>query len=266
MDDVRRLAKRALDVLAIDKTKTPEAARTHLVSLCDAFTGPDIDQCHDALARIQKSGISRDDIVDHVLPGAARLMGERWFADEISFVEVTIGTARLQEAVRSLAAQNRLHDAHIGRAKAPRVLMVLPRGEDHSFGLIVATDQLRRLGYHVDIAVDQTPTQIARLVRNTRFDFVGIGVVSRRTLALAKDIVEKIRMTVTNYTPIVISGVQFATDKDVIAATGADHVVRDVRTALKVCGRGLGPMAAADTGGAEAPEQKMDAAWEEDDR
>jgi hypothetical protein len=44
----------------------------------------------------------RTTIIDIVLPEVARQAGRRWMDDEISFADVTIVTARLQETVRAL--------------------------------------------------------------------------------------------------------------------------------------------------------------------
>jgi hypothetical protein len=51
---------------------------------------------------MRQEGVSVEDIIDVVLPEVARKAGRRWMDDEISFADVTIVTARLQETVRAL--------------------------------------------------------------------------------------------------------------------------------------------------------------------
>ena len=46
------------------------------------------------------SGISSADIAEDYVPLAARKLGEAWVDDTLSFSQVTIGAARLQEIVR----------------------------------------------------------------------------------------------------------------------------------------------------------------------
>jgi len=237
-EDVERLARRAIDVLAAGHKSKPSALdHASLVSLCDTFIAPNTDAFHEAVAMMRAEGISTNGIIDHIVPAIARLMGERWFADEISFADVTIGTARLQETVRALGRHNRFDDtSRQDRHRPADILMVLPRGEDHSLGLFVATDQFRRLGYKVEIVVDQHPRTVAEIVRKGRFQMVGIAISGRRTLAPARDIVEKIRTMVTRFTPIVVGGTEFAPDRTILTATGADHVSHDVHDALRACG------------------------------
>ena len=56
------------------------------------------------LGDLVESGIAIDAVlVDHVAP-AARHLGRMWEDDDCSFLDVTLGLARLQEAVRGFAA------------------------------------------------------------------------------------------------------------------------------------------------------------------
>jgi len=240
--EFRRLAQSAIGVLAACKTGQADGTQSRLCALSDAFIAPDNQRSHDALAAIREDGMSADDIIDHMIPATARLLGERWFADDISFADVTIGSARLQETVRALARRDQTGSRQrVQSGPMPAILLVLPRGEDHSLGLIVAADQFRRLGYEVVVAVDQQPRRIAAMVKARRFVMVGISVSGRRTLASARDIVEKIRAMVTRFTPIVLGGACIAPDRDLLTATGADHVVGDARGALRACGLSLAP-------------------------
>jgi methylmalonyl-CoA mutase cobalamin-binding subunit len=154
--------------------------------------------------------------------------------DEISFADVTIVTARLQETVRALGrvprgghpdTRRRRETAPIARA---RVLLIIPRPEEHTFGAFVVADQIRRHGCEVDIAMDLHPRQIAEKVRKTRYHMVGITASGRRSLASAKELVETIRASVTRVTPIVLGGSVVGGGSDLKAMTGVDHVVSDV--------------------------------------
>lgn len=232
--EIARLAQRAIAVLAADRPGRTDALKLRWVQLCDAFIAAEEDRRHDMLLRLRQDGIKPTEIIDHIVPAVAQQMGERWFADEISFADVTIGAARLQETVRSLS----WHD--IGRSAssidAPTILLVIPRGEHHTLGAFVLADQLRRRGYRVDVAVDRHPRQLHEMLRGKRYRMVGITVSGRRTLASARELVDIIRLTVTCVTPIVIGGAILDKGYDVIALSGADHTARDAGSALRRCG------------------------------
>ena len=232
--EVRLLARRAIAMLAANGNGRSEELARRLDRLYDAFISRDEDERHEMLLRLRQDGVSTNDIVDHIIPAVARLLGERWANDRISFADVTIGTARLQEAVRALG----WHDKSRQKIAetAPVILLVIPRPENHTLGAFVLADQWRRMGFHVDIAMDQHPRQIAERVLKHRYAMIGITAAGRRTLASARELVDIIRLTVARVTPIFIGGAILDRDIDVLAITGADHTARDAGSALRKCG------------------------------
>ncbi len=232
--EIARLAQRAISVLAAERPGRSDALNLRLAQLCDAFISFEENRRHDMLMRLRQDGVATSEIIDHVVPALAGLMGERWFADEISFADVTIGAARLQEAVRVLGARETTRAT--SQADAPAVLVIIPRGEDHTLGAFVLADQLRRRGYRVDMAIDRHPRQIAEMVRKRRYRMVGLTVSGRRTLASAKEVIDIIRLSVTRVTPIIIGGAILDKGLDTTTLTGADHSARDAGSALRRCG------------------------------
>ncbi|PWK61553.1 cobalamin B12-binding domain-containing protein [Roseicyclus mahoneyensis] len=232
--EVRQLAQHALAVLAADGPGRGDGLGRKLEQLLEAFLSSDEDKRHDMLMRLRQDGVPIGDIIDHILPAVARIMGERWAADQISFAHVTIGTARLQEAVRVLG----WHDKTRQRVAetAPVILLIIPKPEHHTLGAFVLADQWRRMGFRVDIAIDQHPRQIADMLRKRRYVMIGITAAGRRTLASARELVDTIRLTAARATPIFVGGAVLDRDIDVLAITGADHVARDAGSALRVCG------------------------------
>lgn len=232
-EEVTRLARRATAVLAAHGPGRSDGMGHHLIRMSDAFISSDEEDRHEMLTRLRRDGISRPDIIDQIIPAVARLLGERWFADEISFVDVTVGAARLQEAARALGRENDLRDR--GRSDADAILIVIPRGEHHMLGPLVLADQMRRRGFAVDTVVDRHPRQLPGILSKRRYRMVGITASGRGTLASARELVETIRASVTRVTPVVIGGSILDKDLDVLSLTGADHTARDAASALMKC-------------------------------
>jgi methanogenic corrinoid protein MtbC1 len=231
--EVRTLAGKAVYLLAQQARADDDAGLSPLDRLCDAFIAAEEAPRLDALTDLKRAGIGSRQIIDEIIPEVARIMGRRWGADEISFVHVTIGAARLQETVRALTYRA-AHEAPA--SDRPTILIVLPRPEHHTLGAFVAADQFRRYGYAVDIAVDQHPRQIAQLLRRRRFAMIGITASGRRTLASTRELVDTLRATATRVAPIVIGGSVLEGDLDVRQLTGADYTARSALGALKKCG------------------------------
>ena len=232
--EIACLAQWAIAVLAADRPGRSDGLKLRLAQLCDAFISPEEERRHEMLMRLRQDGVKATEIIDHIVPAVAQQMGERWFTDEISFADVTIGAARLQETVRGLGWHDMGRDA--AHADAPTILLIIPRGEHHTLGAFVLADQLRRRGYRVDVAVDRHPRQIHEMLRRKRYRMVGLTVSGRRTLASAKELVDIIRLTATRVTPIVIGGSILDKGYDVLALSGADHTARDAVSALRRCG------------------------------
>jgi len=248
---VRSLARQAIRLMASRNSAPSDLSAQRLRVLCDAFLDEHDDARHLVLMRLRQSGVGLRDIIDRIVPDIARCLGQRWADDDISFAEVTIGSARLQETVRALGAKDQAWQNVIyakgGRAgedqrpripgaRAPRILLVVPSPEHHTLGIFVAADQLRRLGYMVDIALDKHPRQIADSVRFGRYAMLGITAAGRRTLATTREIVDTVRSNTMRVIPIVLGGSILEADFDLRSLTGVDHVAPDMVTALGLCG------------------------------
>ncbi len=236
--DVRGLARQAIRILASRSEEHTDRLRARLDHLCEAFLSEEEEARHAAIQKLRNEGVTDPEIIDHVIPEVSRILGQRWADDTLSFAEVSIGSARLQETVRALIARDIAPlDADAGdHLNAPRIMLIIPRPEDHTLGTFVAADQFRRFGYAVDIIVDQHARQAALELRKHRYVMVGLTIGGRRTLASAKELVDIIRTTATRATPIVLGGSFVETEDGLKQATGVDHVAVSVRDALKKCG------------------------------
>ncbi|WP_224816626.1 B12-binding domain-containing protein [Hasllibacter sp. MH4015] len=234
--DVRDLARHAIRIL-VRGDSTPENTLTRRMhALSDLYLGWDPQLWRDAIHDLQRDGFTKNEIVDHILPEVARILGQRWADDTLSFADVSIGTARVQQSVRQIAKREVRAPVTGKAAKVPRLLLVIPRGEDHTLGIFVAADKFRRFGYDVDIAIDDHPRDIAAMMREGRYCMVGLTVSGRRTLASAREVVEIIRSTAKVAPPIVLGGTLLSENEDLKAATGVDHLAQDAKDALSACG------------------------------
>lgn len=241
--EVARLAARAVVLMLRERNRGTEALELRLRLMCDAFLSEREETRHAIMLRLRQEGVTIPDIIDRVLPEVARYMGRRWAADEISFADVTIGTARLQEVARALSRNEARIAARLRAAPEAglpgsrgQILLIVPRPEHHTLGIFVAADQFRRFGYGVDVAVDRHPRQIVDLVRRSRYDMIGITAAGRRALASARELVETVRASVVRVPPLVLGGsIVVETDIDARALTGVDHVVADAGHALDMC-------------------------------
>ena len=229
--DIAALARKALGILASQKAPVPKGVANRLDFLCDTFAFGDEGLRKHTVEQILNEQISPIEVVDFIIPSISRLLGEKWSADEISFVDLTIAVSRLQETTRGLLSmQPRNVINPLGT-----VLLINPKGEDHSLGIHIAADQFKRHGYDVDLAVGKHALQIVEMVRENTYCLIGATAATLRTLAEIKNLVERIHGGVPRTTPIVVGGPIAQSDIDVQAIAGVDHMASDVEHILGLC-------------------------------
>ena len=237
--EVFALAARALSVVAARKKARRLSHDDWIDELCQAFIHPAEEPRHAAVSMLIANGVSSETIIDEYIPLTARRLGEGWVNDTLSFAQVSIGGARLQETVRALRRRSGGVAATVplGRAAGRKILMAIPCREDHTLGAFVAASQFRRQGFSVHMAIGQEAEEIGETAMASDFDLIGISGAGRRALAPIVKIVERIRQSCSPLPPIVVGGTVCNLELDVCAWTGADFATTSPKRALALCGK-----------------------------
>ena len=159
---------------------------------------------------------------------AARMMGEHWCQDRRDFVEVTLGMARLQQMVRQFRLPSAAPDELHGHA-----LLVPVPGEQHTFGLRIVEEHLLRAGWQVTALFKVTEPEVARLVADEHFDFVGFSMSSERLLPALRSAIRSLRSSSRNRNVrIAVGGVLFDGRNIAPSDIDADAIVTDAQDAV----------------------------------
>ena len=227
--DVFALALEAISVVASRDKPSATGGQRPVQELCDAFVHADDHRRHMVISKLIACGVSSDEIIERYVPEAARRLGEAWVDDTLTFSQVTIGAARLQETVRTLGHRPGLS------ATIPlghRILLAIPADEDHTLGAFIAAGQFRRYGVWVHMAIGQEPAEVAETVGSQPFDMVGISGAGRRSLEPTRRLVRAIRGACAFPPPIVVGGHVCDIGADVCECTGADLATTSPRKAM----------------------------------
>ncbi len=233
-EDVHLLAARALAVLAENRSPQPPRLVERIHWLAGQTLSMDPEDARQAIDQVLGDGVAIDDVIDHVIPAIARHLGELWFADDISFADVSIGTARLQETVRMLRSRERGRPNAAGRDA--RVLLIIPGPEEHTLGVVVAADQLRRRGLMVELSIAERRMDLAGRVRDGRYKMIGITASGVRTVASVKELVDTIRRNAQQFTPIILGGPLAEADEGLKDRLSVDFITTDICAAARRCG------------------------------
>ncbi len=230
--NVDALATRALNVMAERRTMSGGTHRaTHLRELFDSAVEPDGEHLAQLVREILRLGVPSEIVTDIYIPEVARRLGAAWLADRLSFVEVTIGTARLQAIARDLASTpDRCRGAH------SRVCVIVPRNEDHTLGAVILSGQLRRLGIAVSMHAGESSCEVARALQRDQPDAVMISASHVDCVDEVASLVVASRRVANRDMPITVGGPLLDLEIDILAETRADHAVCDAAQALTLCG------------------------------
>jgi MerR family transcriptional regulator, light-induced transcriptional regulator len=180
---------------------------------------------------LRRARISDADLVDTYFPEVARYLGCAWVDDTAPFTDVSIGVARMQGMLRDLGkgwSSNALAEQ-----SSATVLVVLPEGEQHSFGAMLLTGQLRRQGISVRLEVGTSREELRRLAHDRIFDCAMVSVACEEGIARCKEVVAALRQGSGGRLWIAVGGSLPERSADLHARTGADVVTSDPLQALQ---------------------------------
>lgn len=196
-----------------------------------------------ALARLQsemrRRRLSGEQVIDIYFPAAIEVIGTDWHQARIDILEATVATARLQSLLRELSRACLADRAQTGVGGL--VLMLVPPGEQHSFGAILAVHQLRRQGVSVKMAFMSSLASLEPLVRDKSYDAVFMSVSNESAVSSARLVCRDLRARLSNQVPIVLGGglvsrANCANDTArLVALTGVDLATCDLNVALQGC-------------------------------
>ena len=175
-------------------------------------------------------GSSLEALYLDLLAPAARYLGELWEADLCDFTEVTFGLWRLQQLVRELSPAFQ-HEAEY-RGHDRRALLLPAPGEQHSFGLFMVAEFLRRAGWDVWAGPEVSVEELLSIVRKEPFAVVGLSVSSEQRLEGLATTIHAIRRASRNRgVGVMVGGQIFKERPELVALVGADATALDGRQA-----------------------------------
>ena len=234
---IRFLVESALrSVLSKSQPDSPRNRGEWVAYLAEAMISASETSHHAALSKLMASGVSSEEVFQKYIPAVARFLGEMWVSDKASFVDVTVGAARLQALFRNKAEPGEVGWLNRSIPLGQSVLMIAPDFEDHSLGAFVAADQFRRHGLWVHMAIGLTNEEIAAMIETSGFSLLGISAATANSVEKSQKLVEYLKAKVDHCPPIAVGGLAVEDPAKAEKITGADYAVRSVREAVERAG------------------------------
>ncbi len=202
-------------------------------SFTDLVFSPDNSEAAERVERLLSDGVTADRIMLDLLAPSARLMGDMWTADQLSFVDVTLGLSRIQQLLRQIKGINDTRQAPA--FEKGRALLVPAPGEQHTFGLRLVEEFLLRDGWEVRSNLRAELADIQQLVSDEAYDFVGFSLSGERLLPALQSAIREVRKSsLKRGVRVMVGGVLFAERPELVRECGADAAVLDAEQAVAV--------------------------------
>jgi methanogenic corrinoid protein MtbC1 len=208
----------------------PGTSGDDVAALARLVLKQDISEAHGYVEAARARGVPLETLYLELLAPTARYLGELWEADLCDFTEVTFGLWRLQQLIRDLS-QAFQHEAEF-REQDRRALLLPAPGEQHSFGLFMVAEFMRRAGWDVWAGPAVNLDELTTIVRSEPFAVVGLSVSCEQRLdGLASSIHAVRRASKNRGVGVMVGGQIFKERPELVALVGADATAVDGRQA-----------------------------------
>ena len=192
---------------------------------CSALLSAQEDAADRIILTARRDGAEIETIYLGYIAGASRRLGAMWESDQVSFIEVSIGTGRLYRIIRGL--RHAIAPVVLkGKPRTPALFVLVP-GETHSLGIEMAADLFRRDGGDVDVCIGQTHDQILGLAESRHYGAVVLVANSKRVIPALVQLSVALRIS-QPITPFALAGNLMDDEPEAKTLVGAELVISDI--------------------------------------
>jgi MerR family transcriptional regulator, light-induced transcriptional regulator len=183
---------------------------------------------------VRERGVSPPDIYLELLAPAARRLGVMWEDDACDFMQVTFGLCRLHQVLHRMNAEFLPDASSSQQLMTRRALLVCLPGEQHTFGVVIAGQFLRRDGWDVWNEFPANNDELLGTLRNNSFNIIGLSIGSEARLDELVAVVKAVRRASRNRSIcVMVGGPMLVSNPEIASAVGADVSAADAREAAE---------------------------------
>lgn len=188
---------------------------------------------------VRQRGASLESVCLALLAPAARELGLLWEEDECDFMQVTVGLCRLHHLLRELSPEFRAEGTE--RRVERNILLAPAPGDQHTFGITLVAQFLRKAGWEVWHEFPTNSAEILDVVRQNWFAVVGLSVGSETRIDEVAATIRAVRHASRNrLVGVLVGGPVFVARPELAMLMGADATAIDgpmaVSKAERICG------------------------------
>jgi len=147
----------------------------------------------DFVASMAREGLSLETVLLQLVAPAARFLGDQWLSDDRTFTDVTVGLATIHQVVNVLGPS-----FASGVPDRGFVVLVAAPSEQHTLGIYLLAEFLRRAGWGVQVEPSMPEVELIDLVRGEHVEMVGISVSNADLVAPLARLVTRVKLASRN--------------------------------------------------------------------
>lgn len=218
---IRRLAERDGEI-TIDAPSSDQ-----IEHLCFALLSDDTEAGAAYIKDARSAGASIEAVYLKYLSGAARMLGDWWDNDLVSFPQVTLGTSRMYAIMRAMR-----HQMPVNISSKSAVFVSVP-GDTHTLGVRMATDLFRKEGWDIKLLVDKDHDTLMQHIVQSDAPIVGFSSGGQHSLQALSRLILALRIKKPE-NMLFVSGQIVEEAAGAIELIGVDSMASDIDT-----GKGL---------------------------
>jgi len=209
--------------------KSPD--RSDVKELVRLLVAHDVSVASAYVETVRQRGATLERVCLDLLAPAARQLGVLWEKDECDFMQVTVGLCRLHQLLRELSPEFGTEES--GGDGARRILLAPCPGDQHTFGISLVAQFLRRADWEVWHEFPATDADIVTVLRRHWFAVVGLSVGSESRLDQLATTIAAIRRHSRNRDiGVMVGGPVLLERPELAQLVGADATAVDGPTAV----------------------------------
>ncbi len=193
---------------------------------------PDLELSRLFLKGMRERGVSSKALLLDLVAPAARLLGTCWETDALGFADVSLASMRLEQLVLE---EGRIVPPRLAASRPARAALLAPApGDQHTLGILVVDDLLRREGWTGSTLFRSDGAEIIDTVRSGHFSMIGFGL-SREAVSedLARLIRSVRRASLNRGIVVMVGGRAFERDPALSGRVDADLCALDAQDLLR---------------------------------
>lgn len=194
-------------------------AAQELEEFCFALISDDDQAATRMINSLRADGVRPEEIYLKQLANAARMLGELWDNDRVTFSQVTIGSGRMFAIMRSM---RHLFEPVFAPQDKTAIFASVP-GENHTLGVRMAADIFRKEGWEIALKVGMDHDQLVAEIAQAPAGIVGLSISGRHSIEALSRLVVALHISCP-HAMIVVSGQNINDVRPVLSLMGLDDV------------------------------------------